>query len=213
MFICTVLLSLTNPVHAAEGPYFSGNLGFAMLRDAGISDPDLDDMGLSSKLESKSGAALAAAMGYDFGNSIRLEGEISYQKNDMDKFTVSSGGMSASIDLKGDTTSTALLVNAYYDFSNTSILTPFVTAGCGFAKVKSEITGSDAAAEEGIELQGSSDDTVFAYQIGAGIAYAVSETFGIDAKYRYFATSDLDFEGSTVEFSSHNFYFGVRLSF
>jgi len=46
-----------------------------------------------------------------------------------------------------------------------------------------------------LDLIGSEDDTVFAYQIGAGAGYAVNKNITIDLKYRYFATEDPDFEG------------------
>ena len=32
-------------------------------------------------------------------------------------------------------------------------------------------------------------------------------------KYRYFATSDPEFDGTEVEYASHNIYAGIRLNF
>ena len=57
------------------------------------------------------------------------------------------------------------------------------------------------------------DDTVFAWQVGAGIGYALTPQLTFDLKYRYFATSDPEFDGTEVEYASHNVYAGIRLHF
>lgn len=214
---CVVLLLLASPVCGAQGAYVGGSIGFALLNDAGMTGPDLDDTGVSMDIESKSGMALGIALGYDFGNSVRIEGEYAYQKNDMDKLSASYEGVGVSLGLEGETNSSTFLVNAYYDFANLSAVTPYMSAGIGYSKVEAEITGlsgmEDLLEEEELEMEGSEDDTVIAFQIGAGIGFAVSETMTLDAKYRYFATEDLDFEGVDVEHSSHNFYVGFRFGF
>ena len=171
---------------AAEGAYVSGNLGLAIATDS-----DATDSSGTGTFESDKGLAFGVAVGYDLGNT-RIEGEIAYQKNDLDKISIPGFGSAA---IEGDTSSTALLLNGYYDFKNESALTPFISAGLGFAKVEvSAITVPGVG-----PITTSSDDTVFAYQIGAGVGYAVSEKISLDVKYRYFATSDPDFDGTEVE--------------
>lgn len=170
---CAVLLMFSASAYA-QGAYFTGNLGYAMMNDAGISFDEVDMEGVSIDITSKSGLGLGLGFGYDFGNSMRIEGEYAYQKNDLDELKMSYAGMSMGMGLDGDTTSSAFLVNGYYDFANTSSITPFISAGIG---------------------------------------YAVNDTLTLDAKYRYFATSDLDFDGATVDYSNHNFYVGIRLGF
>ena len=49
--------------------------------------------------------------------------------------------------------------------------------------------------------------------MGAGVDYAVNEKITIDFKYRYLGTSDPEFDTTTVEYSSHNFYAGIRAAF
>lgn len=217
VFGCAVLLILSSPAYAAPGAYFSGSIGFALLNDAGMSASELDGIGVSVDIESKSGMGLGLALGYDFGNSMRIEGEYAYQKNDMDKLAMSYEGVGMSLGLDGDTSSSTFLVNAYYDFTNLSAVTPYMSAGIGYSKVEAEIAGlsgsEDLVEDEELVLEGSEDDSVLAYQVGAGVGFAVSETLILDAKYRYFATEDLDFEGVDVEHSSHNFYVGIRLGF
>ena len=92
---------------------------------------------------------------------------------------------------------------------NNSAFTPYLSAGLGFAKV--EVNDLNVP---GSGLPNSNDDdTVFAYQVGVGVGYAVNEKVTIDAKYRYFATSDHEFDTREAEFASHNFFFGVRVNF
>jgi opacity protein-like surface antigen len=59
----------------------------------------------------------------------------------------------------------------------------------------------------------SDNDSVFAYQVGLGAGYAVTEKVTIDVKYRYFATEDPGFEATELGVTSYNFLFGVRLIF
>ena len=54
---------------------------------------------------------------------------------------------------------------------------------------------------------------MFAWQVGAGIGYALTPQLTFDLKYRYFATSDPEFDGTEVEYASHNVYAGIRLHF
>ncbi|MBW1616042.1 MAG: porin family protein [Deltaproteobacteria bacterium] len=151
------------------------------------------------ELEYDSGIVLGAAAGYDFG-SARIEGELAYQQNDIDKIK----SVNQENEVSGDVSSFALLINGYYDFYNSTKFTPFVTAGIGFTKI-------------GLEDKSDNDKdeyTVFAYQIGAGIGYALTEKVTIESKYRYFATSDYEFEHSgELEYNRHNLLFGVRVDF
>ena len=59
----------------------------------------------------------------------------------------------------------------------------------------------------------SDDDTVFAYQAGLGVGYALNDSITLDLKYVYFATQDADFDGVDVEIASHNIVFGIRYAF
>ncbi|MEN6487399.1 MAG: outer membrane beta-barrel protein [Smithella sp.] len=182
---------------AAPGPYITGNMGMSFLTDSDMSDP----YGTVT-LEFDPGFATSFAGGYNFG-MFRVEGEIGYQINDIDK--VSAGGYSANA--SGDVTALSLMANGYFDFVNKTPFTPYITAGIGMAR----LDVNDFAIRR--VWIGDSDDTVFAYQFGAGIAYAINKNFSIDLRYRYFATSDPDFDGVDSEFASHNVYLGLRYSF
>lgn len=195
---CALALLLSSPAYSAEaavGPYVSGNLGLAMPRDSESTFSGFP--GITSNTSYDTGWTLGAALGYNFGNT-RLEGEVAYQKTNTDKITL----LGTTWDANGDISALSYLVNGYYDFTNSSAFTPYLTAGLGFAKIK------------WTEDNESADDTVFAYQVGAGVGYALSKNVTLDVKYRYFATADPTFfDTVNMEFASHNLLLGVRVNF
>ncbi len=100
-------------------------------------------------------------------------------------------------------TSTSFLVNGYYDFFTKSPITPYLSAGIGFANLKIN----------DLDDFGDSSDTVLAYQVGVGLGYAINREVTLDFKYRYFATADPNFDGMDAECGSHNIYVGARYNF
>lgn len=199
---CLAPVLFTTAALGADGPYVSANVGVAVLSDSDLTDATLP--GVELELSYDAGWAAGAALGYRFG-SFRVEGELTYQENDIDETT----GFGVGIESSGDVNTTAFLVNGYYDFTNSSAFTPFITAGLGYANVEINdytLTGSG--------LSGfSDDDSVFAYQVGVGVGYSVTENVIIDARYRYFATEDPEFDTTEAEGDSHNFLLGVRFCF
>lgn len=198
-----LMICLTTNVFAGEGPYMSINAGTSILSDSDWTDDGVP--GTTLTLEYDLGFAGSLALGHAFSDSIRLEGELAYQTNDLDKVT--QGGASLSMD--GDTSVIAFMVNAYYDFANSGPVTPFISVGAGFAQWELNdftVTGSSLTPI-------SDDETVFAWQVGAGVAYELNKSTSLDLKYRYFATSDPEIQTANFECSSHNIYVGVRFGF
>jgi opacity protein-like surface antigen len=180
-----------------EGLYGSISLGIANLSDSDMTDSTEPDFSLN--IDSDPGLTLSGAIGYDFGQNIRLEGEITYQKNDLDTGNYSGVGVA----LSGDSSSLAFLVNGYYDFKNASPFTPFVTAGIGYT----QIDANDFAVQGFDDMSSlSDDDNVFMYHLGAGLGYSLNDKITFDLKYRYIMTSDPDFDTTSSEYSSSNFF-------
>ncbi|MEJ2169456.1 MAG: outer membrane beta-barrel protein, partial [Desulfobacterales bacterium] len=66
----------------------------------------------------------------------------------------------------------------------------------------------------GLGFSGSNDDdTVFAYQVGIGIGYAVTKKITIDVRYRYLGTEDSEYDTTKAEFASNNVLLGMRINF
>lgn len=205
--LCVLVIIFSTAAYGADGLYTRGSVGFVHVNDINGNAPF--GAGWTNKLDS--GFALGIAAGYGFKNNYRFEAEVSYQKNDYDKAedVDPTTPLQGFIDASGNLTNLSFLVNTYYDFPTKSAFTPFVGAGLGLAKI--EINDLFA---EGWSKKVNVDDTVFAYQLSAGVGYAINETLTIDALYRYLATDDPRFEDDTdYEFSSHNFLIGIRVNF
>lgn len=195
LFIAALIFSAS--FVSAEGLYVSGDLGATLTGDSSFTAP-----GEKIDFDFETGLLVNGAVGMDLGNNVRVEGEIGYQTADVDR--ISKGG--EAFDGGDNINVLSFLINGYYDIPMDAPVTPFISGGIGFANVQLEDDdgGRDA------------DDSVFAYQIGAGLGYVVDEQITVDCGYRYMATSDpeFDIQGSTgdAEYGSHNFYVGVRFA-
>jgi opacity protein-like surface antigen len=214
----TLLLAFSaNAYSAEEGWYVGGYIGPVLLNDselAALSEADIEDIigedlaeGTTGSVdvEYETGFSLNVAPGYDFGD-FRLELELAYQINDIDKVSASVtipdvGSATYGEKVNGDVTSLTILFNGYYDFLEGSAFRPYITAGVGQARVDVQVEGD------------SGDDSALAYQIGVGVSYEMSENVALDFRYRYFATADVDFYGLEIENTGHSVLFGVRYSF
>ena len=155
--------------HSGDGFYMGANAGLVMLKDVDAKDPST---GIPLTFKFSPGFALGAVAGYGYGY-VRGEAEIMYQKNNLDKVKVLGveGGVS------GDVSNLAFLFNGYFDIKNPSIVTPYLSGGIGVARVdlsKITVTGI------GDYTTKSYDDTVFAYQVGAGVGIALTEKVTLD---------------------------------
>ncbi|VEN74305.1 conserved exported hypothetical protein [Candidatus Desulfarcum epimagneticum] len=205
--LCAILLSVSAVSYSSEseevsGSYFTGYIGSASLSDSDWNSPA--STGVTLNLSYDAGMALGAAIGYQL-DVLRVEMELSHQKNNVTGVSFSGG----SLDMSGDMSIVSLLANGYLDIINNTPITPFLSVGVGLAKVE----GNDFFVP-GIGIgSGSADDTVQAFQIGGGLGYEINETVTLYANYRYFGTSDVDFDGTRVSIGSHNFMVGARVNF
>jgi len=195
-----MLMMLPGVSSAAEKiqPYISAQVGGTYLTDAQISD-----YYGGASLDFVPGFSAGLAGGVKYG-MFRVEGEFGYQINEIDSinsYDTEEDGLYTG-EGKGDMSAYTFLVNGYADFDTGTPVTPFVTAGMGMAIVQlNDFFGGDY------------NDKVFAYQVGAGITYAINPKMNVDLKYRYLATADPGLGGMDAEFASHNVYLGFRYNF
>lgn len=194
MVAVALLFGFVSASMAAEGTYISGNLGLAMPISV-----DGSGSGIDMEFEFDNGYSVGGAVGYDFG-TVRLEGEIAYQKTAFDNVKATYSGDSVTLNMDGDISVVSFLINGYFDIKNDSAFTPFIGAGAGYA----DITANDVTIA-GENLGSVASDGGLAYQLSLGVSYAVNEKTAIEVKYRYFVPDE--------DFKSHNVLFGVRLSF
>ena len=119
----------------------------------------------------------------------------------------------------------SLMFNAYWDIKNSTRWTPYLSAGLGmgFLSMKSGNRLYDAAGNPILALgTGSNNRTRFAWNAGAGVAFAVNERLALDLGYRYAdygrARSDTAFTdtytlASHSDVTMHQFLLSARISF
>ncbi len=222
------LVALTTPAIASEktGYYASLSAGVTFLNGINsdftfLGTGGLPDVQIHTETDFKTGFNTQGAIGYDFG-AIRLESEIRYAQNKIENiydpvFTAVMVGSDITLvqtgtakrTTKGESSSTSVMVNVFYDFENKTRFTPHVMCGLGASKVVYDDTYHEY------------DDKVFAYQLGTGISTAVTEKIVLDLAYRYFATEDPEFKYSgpgpvppmKSSYKSHNLSVGIRYFF
>jgi opacity protein-like surface antigen len=206
-----------NAYSAEDGWYMSGNVGLSIISDSDMGSYDEEDLedvtgedlpaGTtgSAEMSFDKGWMISAAAGYDFGN-FRLESELFYVANDLDEISAtvnapSVPSVTVGVPIDGDMTGLTLLFNGYYDFNAEGKVHPYITGGLGYSFVDAtiEVEGEDF----------SDDDSVFTYQVGAGLLYDMTDNVSLDLRYRYLQMSD----PMEIEVSGHQVSAGLMLRF
>ncbi len=134
-------------------------------------DGDVTDYG--------AGKTFAAALGFDYADGIRTELEYRYASSPEDTLTQVGGFSDGSVsEVDGEMKAHLLMTNFFFDFANSSPLTPFVGGGVGGAFVANQFDERDAA----LALQGR-----------AGVSLEMGTGFSADFEYIYLRTNELEF--------------------
>jgi opacity protein-like surface antigen len=206
--LCLPIL-LCDPVMAQHsGPYVGGFLGGNMLMTAKSSD----DLG-SFSLKFNPALLGSAVVGWDFepNNPVgegRIELEYTRRSNQLDQVKFSDGNVKGS----GDVTADSLLLNCIAVFHNNTRWSPYVELGLGAARIKAsdlQVTGqplSDGSA------------VVFAYQLGTGVDFALTDYLSLDLGYRFFSSIPPKFTEANgrkfdMDYYTHNIVLGMRFGF
>ena len=167
------------------------------------------------------GVNLSAGYAGLFIPQIRVEGELAYRNNHVNKITESPAVFpcfSAGCTGTGHIDSFALMANGYYDFLNSSAFTPYVGVGVGAAR----LSLNDVGFTTPFNFTASASDWQFAYQGIAGVRYAFNPTWSLNLDYRYFATLDPTFNvnffglahfSQKMEYHTHNIMLGLAYHF
>ena len=205
---------------ARPGAYVSGFLGISVPMDADVTTFDFfTNATFNDRVEFDPGINVGGTGGYDFG-IIRLEGELSFKQSEIRSITDKADGFQFG-NPDGDLGALAMMFNAFFDLHNATPVTPYWGGGIGFAVLHlSDTFGTDIVngVPERVLLYENDDDTVFAYQAGAGLEIALNRQFSLDLGYRYFGTSRARFGANKdittdLKFESHNGVVGFRVKF
>lgn len=184
---------------------FAGPIRSYVGASAGVALPDnsstIDASGTGADVSYDPGLSLSGLIGHEFGGGPRLEGEVNYKKVNTDKFKLAG----TTNNLHSDFRSIGMMANAYYDFSVTRTVTPYIGGGLGFANVN-----MSSADVKGVRIWNSDSATAFAYQAGLGCNIMMNRWMAFDLGYKYYGTSDYKIDQVTSNFGSHNILFGLK---
>ena len=224
------------------GLYIGGGAGLNWLTDSDggnlqsfidSSDVNATNLGLtptgSFNVGFDLGFAGVAAVGWGFGNGLRLELEGNFRQNEVDQATVRGFGGNSG----GRSRTYGAMVNVLYDFgtqSNWPVL-PYLGVGGGYAITDYDNVNLRARSTAGTtvpQFRINDTDGEFAYQAIAGLAVPIRSVPGLalTAEYRFFGTLSPEFSAtatnangvvrrSSVEVDNfnHSVLVGVRYNF
>jgi opacity protein-like surface antigen len=201
------------------GPYLTGFLGVAFPVDMDVTSTQFGPgaQTFNDRVEFDPGINVGGAGGFDFGY-LRIEGELSYKGAEMSSI-VEKNSQTRYANVDGRAGAFAMMGNAFLDLRNPSPVTPYIGGGVGIANVRLTNTdGTDTRTGFRTRLYDSDNDTVFAYQAGAGLEIAFTQRLSLDIGYRYFGTAKAKFNrhsstAAELKFESHNVSGGFRFKF
>lgn len=141
---------------------------------------------------------LNAAVGMKIGN-VRAELEYGYRSSDND---VEMDDSLSSLEIGMKT----FLLNAYYDFANDSIFTPYVGAGVGYTRMSAKFFDSD----EGAMTEAK---TNFSYAANVGVGIKIDTKTTLDIGYRYLNAGHFKFDGEKMKTHANEVSLGIRYDF
>lgn len=196
-----VALMAVAPAHAGTTPGWYATAGAALTFAA---NPTIHaPTGKSEARAENTNVGFLGGVGYAFGNGLRMETQYFRSQNNILEVD--------NVDAFGHVVNNAFLLNAFYDFENETILTPYIGAGIGPNFVSVDKVGTAGALLNGRAV-------VAAYQAIVGVAAQVDENWAVTADYRYIGSFDpkVSYTGGTearLSNASQNFVLGVRYSF
>jgi opacity protein-like surface antigen len=206
--LCLPLLFCGQVLAQHSGPYAGLFIGGNALMPAKGSSGQGD-----FSLKTNPGLAGSAVLGWDFaaGNPVgegRVELEYSRRSNPLDQVKFVEGSFKGG----GNVTTDSLLVNFFGVFHDTGRWSPYAGLGVGAARVEA------ASLKVTDWPMSNSSAVVFAYQVGGGIDFALSERLNVDLGYRFFSSSKPKFTDANgqkfeMDYLSHTAVLGVRFGF
>lgn len=222
VFVALAILTIPTICSALPprpGPYVSGFLGVSLPVDTDVTSTQYGPgaKNFNDRVEFDPNIYIGGSGGFDFG-FLRIEGELSYKNGEMSSITEKIS-QTRIADVDGRVGASAIMFNAFFDLRNPSPVTPYIGGGIGFATLHlSDTFGTETNTGNRERLYRSDDDTVFAYQAGAGLEIALTSMLSLDLGYRYFGTAKAKFNRNTstateLKFESHNASVGFRVKF
>jgi opacity protein-like surface antigen len=169
-------------------------------------------------LDTDTGFLIGGVLGYHWGGTgLRSELEVSYSQANLDGFDVdwdsnAHNGQFDDIlddsDFDGDVSVTYIFGNLWYGFGdvlNMGGISPYVGGGLGVGFVNVDVDSI-----EGVGLDASGDETGFAYQLGGGLMWSLTDNVALDLGYRWRGVMLDDYD---EDLNSNNVLLGLNVGF
>ena len=223
LFAAAATLAFAPAAHAYQGVYGAIGAGLSYVGP----DRDFEGTGalaFDSEADYDNGIGVYAALGHASANGWRKELEFSFRQNDLRHLPGDGLGFTGwgENTVDGDIQSLAFMANLIKDFKTDSGVTPYLGVGVGLARLEADYIGSDPNFSGGFGALSVNDDEIgLAYQGIAGLAFELAEGLILDLSYRYFATSEMEFDGTLAglpeefeqDYNSHSLFAGLRWNF
>lgn len=196
--IMIVFLGTLVAAQAKVSPYISVSGGPATMPNLEEKDSGVKLGTYDMKLGFNGEGAVGLAM-----EPFRLELAGMYQESRADSFRQVDG---SKVDASGKIKVESAMLNGYIDLApsekfGADSLVPYLLAGAGGARVKSDTIGN-------------SYENSFAYQFGCGAGYYVTDHVIVDLRYKYYVTDYKDdVLGHSLDIRSHLVQLGLRCQF
>ena len=221
-----LLMSILLPagVSAQENrPYIvMSGLMLALVESEGTHSAGGETLSAEFDMDAGYGATLAFGFGAAPGASAEIE--VGYRATDLARLqnvrVTNSPGATARVrgrfPVTGSLNTSSLMVNGYYTF-DVRAFRPYVGAGVGVARHEWSNADRIVANSAGDILHylpsTSNDDVAFAYQLMLGLNWVLADNMEARAGYRYFATTDVNFDGVEAGYATHNVDGGLIIRF
>lgn len=177
--------------------------------------------------------SISAAVGFDFSKTSNVDArlELEYSYRDKVKFTPTTNSEVWTTDQGSDSflenigsqlfsnelRTQSLMLNGYYDFTNSSKFIPYAGLGIGVTHIKNNYINLNYP-----DYAFSKKDNQFTWSAGLGVAYKVTDNVALDVSYRYVDAGKFEFdqnfgqnanEKTSFKLSSNDYALGIRYNF
>jgi opacity protein-like surface antigen len=163
--------------------YLRGTLGLGLPGSPAV-QPYVVPGPATNDEDLKAGWAVGAAVGYQWG---WLRGDLSVDylgRRDFSERFTGACGTACTGTLDGQFSAVPVLANVYYDIGTWHGFTPYLGAGLGVAHLQWDSLKLSGQCNGPCPSASGEGHWRFAWQMGAGVSYAVSEKVSVDADYR-----------------------------
>lgn len=196
----------------------------------GISAPRNDDISLRSDIagfaspsilnvSQNTGFLGGVALGFEIFEDVRTELEFSYQRNGLGDFSASGAFAGQPFNSDASFQTATVFGNVWFDldFLGGDRIKPYIGGGVGLGVIDANLFDNLGAIQD-IDVDGA----VFAYQLGFGLNFGITQRLDLGAGYRFrgFASTENNLFSppfgtsiNGVSPSSHNFIGSLRYKF